>query len=162
MDTLRMVQEFHNTFGISIPETPTLEPLPPLAQRKLAQVIHMMKQVSTVCHVFAENHRGTPAGTYFIRLQLIQEELMEFAEGIFNGDIVESLDALGDLQYVVDGSFLTLGLGDLKLPAVAEIHRSNMTKLDEEGKPVLNSAGRVVKGPNYEPPNLAPLLEKKD
>lgn len=63
-----------------------------------------------------------------LRVALIQEELNELKEAIEAGDVVESLDALGDLQYVVSGSILEFGMEDIFLDAFAEIHRSNMSK----------------------------------
>lgn len=112
---------------------------------------------------FNIENRETPGipdkRTCLIRLQLLQEELGELAHGLASGDVVECLDALGDLQYVLDGTFLALGLDKYKMEAVREIHRSNMTKLGDDGKPILNEAGRVVKSSNYEPPNLKKLLE---
>jgi len=159
---LQMVREFHETFNCSIAPEPVIPHMSPLALRKLAQLRHMMHQAATVALIFAENHRDDPAGLVFIRLQLIQEELTELAEAIEANNIVGALDALGDIDYVVSGAYLTLGLQDLRLPAVTEIHRSNMTKLGEDGKPIRNPAGRVVKGPNYQKPNLAQLFDKKD
>ena len=93
-----------------------------------------------------------------IRLQLCQEELAELAQGIINRDIVECLDALTDMSYVCDGTYLTLGLGHYKLAAYAEVHASNMSKLGPDGKPILCDAGRVVKGPNYVKPDLSGVL----
>lgn len=110
----------------------------------------------------ASANSGLPGGSLLlIRLQLIQEELAELAAGMISRDIVECLDALGDLSYVVDGTYLTLGLDHHKLPAILEIHRSNMTKLGEDGKPIISEAGRVVKGPNYQPPDLRAVLEQE-
>lgn len=109
----------------------------------------------------ASRDSGIPGGSLLlIRLQLIQEELAELAAAFIARDIVETLDALGDLSYVVDGTYLTTGLAPFKLAAIREIHRSNMTKLGEDGKPILSDAGRVVKGPNYERPDLAALLKE--
>lgn len=63
-----------------------------------------------------------------LRVALIQEELDELKEAIEAGDLLESLDALGDLQYVVSGSVLEFGMEDVFIDAFAEIHRSNMSK----------------------------------
>lgn len=93
-----------------------------------------------------------------IRLQLCQEELAELAEAMAQRDIVECLDALTDMTYVTDGAYLTLGLGHYKLAALAEVHASNMSKLGEDGRPIISDAGRVVKGPNYQPPDLRGVL----
>lgn len=94
----------------------------------------------------------------FIRLQLCQEELAELAEAMLERDIIGCLDALTDMTYVADGTYLTLGLGHYKLAALAEVHSSNMSKLGEDGKPIISEAGRVVKGPNYRRPDLKSVL----
>lgn len=96
--------------------------------------------------------------TLLLRLHLLQEELGELAGAMAAGNMVECLDALSDLQYVLDGCYLALGLQDVKDHAFVEVHRSNMTKF-VDGKAVLNDFGRVVKGPGYEPPRLQRLLE---
>ena len=91
-----------------------------------------------------------------LRIRLIAEELAEYSEALFAGDLVEIADALGDLSYVVNGAALVHGID---LPSVVEeIHRSNMTKLGADGKPVRREDGKILKGPNYEPPNLRPIL----
>ncbi|QIG76465.1 putative NTP pyrophosphohydrolase protein [Rhizobium phage RHph_I72] len=103
--------------------------------------------------------RGDEAGALLlIRLQLCQEELAELADAMAKRDIVGCLDALVDMSYVGDGTYLSLGLGPYKLAGYAEVHRSNMSKLDNEGKPIISDAGRVIKGPNYSKPDLASVL----
>lgn len=97
------------------------------------------------------------------RVRLLQEELDELKEALADGDIVETLDALTDLQYVLDGAFLSLGLHPVKETAFAEVHRSNMSKLGADGKPILReSDGKVLKGPNYFKPDLSQFITKKD
>ncbi len=91
-----------------------------------------------------------------LRLDLIEEELAELKHALAVGDIVETADALGDLVYVVEGMALVLGI-DLP-PVIQEIHRSNLTKLDENGNVIYSPAGKVLKGPHYETPNLKPIL----
>ncbi len=79
-----------------------------------------------------------------------------------NNDIVETLDALIDLQYVLDGAFLSFGLHDVKEIAFAEVHRSNMSKLGEDGKPIRReSDGKVMKGPNYFVPDMSQFIKSK-
>jgi predicted HAD superfamily Cof-like phosphohydrolase len=71
-------------------------------------------------------------------------------------NVVAAADALGDLEYVVNG--MALGMG-IPLPeVVAEIHRSNMTKLGEDGKPIYREDGKILKGPGYEEPQLLKVL----
>ncbi len=92
-----------------------------------------------------------------LRLELIEEELGEYKQAVSNRDIVEIADALGDLLYVVYGAAAEHGLPIDHI--VDEIHRSNMTKLDEDGNPIYRSDGKVLKGPNFELPKLKKLLE---
>lgn len=95
-----------------------------------------------------------------LRINLLAEELDELKEALKNNDPVEALDALIDLQYVLDGAFLSLGLHDVKEAAFAEVHRSNMSKLGEDGKPIRReSDGKVMKGPNYFTPDLAQFVK---
>ena len=96
------------------------------------------------------------------RISLLQEELDELKEALADNDPVETLDALIDIQYVLDGAFLSLGFHGVKTQAFEEVQRSNMSKLGEDGKPILReSDGKVMKGPNYFKPNLAKFIKVK-
>lgn len=88
------------------------------------------------------------------RIALLKEELQELEDAIASKDNVEILDALTDLQYVLDGTYIVFGLADLKDAAFREVHASNMSKLGADGKPIYREDGKVLKGPNYRPPNL--------
>ena len=95
-----------------------------------------------------------------LRINLIAEELDELKEALKSGDVVETLDALIDLQYVLDGAFLSFGLHDVKEAAFAEVHRSNMSKLGDDGKPIRReSDGKVMKGPNYFVPDMSQFIK---
>jgi len=87
-----------------------------------------------------------------LRYDLIKEELDEFSSAIKDKDIVEVADALTDLLYVVYGAGHSWGINLDK--CFAEVQRSNMSKLGEDGKPIFNENGKVMKGPNYSKPNL--------
>lgn len=92
----------------------------------------------------------------WLRHGLIREELSEFADALYDEDIVAAADALGDLLYVVYGAALEFGID---IHAVFdEIHRSNMSKLGPDGKPVLREDGKVLKGPYYRKPNIEAIL----
>lgn len=93
------------------------------------------------------------------RISLIQEELDELKEALDARDEVEVLDALCDLQYVLDGAFIALGFHVFKEDALEEVHRSNMSKLFEDG-PRYNEKGKVIKGPNFSLPDLKSVLTK--
>jgi len=87
-----------------------------------------------------------------LRYDLIKEELDELQEAIKEKNIIEVADALTDLLYVVYGAGHAFGINLDK--CFAEVQRSNMSKLDNDGKPIYNEKGKVMKGPNYSKPNL--------
>ena len=91
-----------------------------------------------------------------LRVDLIEEELNELKEAIKNNDIVEVADALTDILYVTYGAGHSFGVNLDK--CFDEVQRSNMSKLGEDGKPIYNDSGKVMKGPNYFAPNLKKLL----
>ena len=94
-----------------------------------------------------------PADTSIaLRISLLDEELDELRDAIAELDIVGVADALGDILYVAYGAGHTFGI-DLDR-VFAEIHRSNMSKLGSDGKPIRRDDGKVLKGPNYSPPDL--------
>ena len=125
-DTLKCVQEFHESFDLPVKAHPDI----------------------------------SDPKTNMLRINLIAEELEELQEALAAGDIVEVLDALTDLQYVLDGAYLSFGLQDVKHAAFEEVHRSNMSKLGADGKPVRReSDGKVLKGPDYFKPDLSKFIE---
>lgn len=99
-----------------------------------------------------------PADRVEMRLSILEEEVGELREAVERGDMVEVLDALCDIQYVLDGNFLEFGLHQLKEAAFSEVHASNMSKLGEDGQPILREDGKVLKGPEFFRPDLAQFL----
>ena len=91
-----------------------------------------------------------------LRYNLIKEELNELKDAIDKKDIVEVADALTDILYVTYGAGHAFGI-DLD-KCFEEVQNSNMSKLDENGKPIYNDAGKVMKGPNYFKPNLSKFV----
>jgi predicted HAD superfamily Cof-like phosphohydrolase len=97
-----------------------------------------------------------------LRVALLEEEVAELKAALEQGDMVEVLDALTDIQYVLDGAYLSFGMSHLKEPAFAEVQRSNMSKLGEDGHPIRReSDGKVMKGPNYSAPDIAQFFDDK-
>ncbi|MBO9452194.1 nucleoside triphosphate pyrophosphohydrolase family protein [Tropicibacter sp. R16_0] len=94
-----------------------------------------------------------------MRLAILEEEVAELRAAVEAGDLVEVLDALCDIQYVLDGTFLEFGLHGLKHDAMAEVHASNMSKLGADGRPVLREDGKVLKGPAFRRPDLLRVLQ---
>lgn len=98
-----------------------------------------------------------------LRTVLIEEEFRELGDELWNislqGKISPNLLKEGaDLLYVILGTFVSLGLGDELVEAFKRVHESNMSKLDENGKPLYREDGKVMKGLNYKPPNLEDLI----
>ena len=91
-----------------------------------------------------------------LRSALIEEELSELKEAVKNKDISEVADALTDILYVTYGAGHAYGI-DLD-KCFDEVQNSNMSKLDENGKPIYNESGKVMKGPNYFKPNLSQFV----
>ena len=91
-----------------------------------------------------------------LRIDLIKEELNELKEAMDNKDLLEVADALTDILYVVYGAGHAFGI-DLDM-CFDEVQNSNMSKLDKNGKPIYNEAGKVMKGPNYFKPKLSKFV----
>ena len=98
--------------------------------------------------------------TIDLRFRLMEEENLEYLEAAKNNDIVEIADALGDILYILCGTILAHGLQHKIVEVVNEIQRSNMSKLDVNGKPVFREDGKILKGPNYFKPKIKEILEK--
>lgn len=91
-----------------------------------------------------------------LRLELIEEEVQELKDGFENRNMLAIADALTDILYVVYGAGHAFGI-DLD-DCFHEVHRSNMTKLGPDGRPLYREDGKVLKGPNYEEPNLGQFI----
>ena len=91
-----------------------------------------------------------------LRYDLIKEELEELKVAMENKDLLEVADALTDILYVTYGAGHAFGI-DLD-QCFDEVQNSNMSKLDENGKPIYNEAGKIMKGPKYFKPNLNKFL----
>ena len=91
-----------------------------------------------------------------LRIDLIKEELEELKEAINNKDLLEVADALTDILYVTYGAGHAFGI-DLD-KCFEEVQNSNMSKLDENGRPIYSESGKVMKGPNYFKPDLSKFV----
>ena len=91
-----------------------------------------------------------------LRIDLIKEELDELTSAMKEKDLTEVADALTDILYVTYGAGHALGINLDK--CFDEVQSSNMSKLGEDGKPIYNEAGKVMKGPNYFKPDLSKFL----
>ena len=93
-----------------------------------------------------------------LRYNLMKEENEEYLEAVKNGDLVEIADALGDMLYILCGTINAHGLQEKIAPIFEEIQRSNMSKLDANGKPIYREDGKVLKSELYFRPDIASIL----
>jgi predicted HAD superfamily Cof-like phosphohydrolase len=91
-----------------------------------------------------------------LRVALLEEEVAEFVTASKRGDLVGIADALADIVYVAYGTALTYGI-DLDA-VLQEVHRSNMSKLGSDGKPLIRDDGKVLKSERYFPPDIESVL----
>ena len=92
-----------------------------------------------------------------LRINLISEELEELKDAIKNNDLKETIDALTDILYVTYGAGHAFGVYLDK--CFEEVQNSNMSKLGDDGKPIYNESGKVMKGPNYFKPDLLKFIK---
>ena len=93
-----------------------------------------------------------------LRYNLIKEELDEFGEAVKNKDLKEVADSLTDILYVTYGAGHAFGINLDE--CFEEVQKSNMSKLGEDGKPIYNEQGKVMKGPKYFKPDLSKFIKK--
>ncbi len=117
-------------------------------------------KVGTFMKTFGQEVKTKPAFSTDkinkLRLDLIKEELSELTEAMNNKDLLEVADALTDILYVTYGAGHAFGINLDK--CFEEVQNSNMSKLDENGKPIYNEHGKVMKGPNYFKPDLSKFV----
>ena len=117
-------------------------------------------KVKTFMNTYGQEVKNTPkfpdSKIVELRIALIQEELNELKEAINNNDIIEVADALTDILYVTYGAGHSFGV-DLD-SCFNEVQNSNMSKLGDDGKPIYNESGKVMKGPNYFKPNIKKII----
>lgn len=101
-----------------------------------------------------------PEAEWRMRHEIMREENDEYLSACQSGDKVEIADALGDMLYVLCGTMLAHGMQDKIEEVVSEIHRSNMSKLGPDGKPIVREDGKVLKGPGFFRPDLVSILNK--
>ena len=118
-------------------------------------------KVGTFMKTFGQEVKDKPAFSTDkinkLRIDLIKEELAELTEAMKNNDLLEVADALTDILYVTYGAGHAFGI-DLD-KCFEEVQNSNMSKLDENGKPIYNESGKVMKGPKYFKPDLSKFVD---
>ena len=126
---------------------------------------HIIKHVENFHDSFGilNNYQPTTAlseDEITLRYNLMKEENEEYLEAAKNNDIVEIADALGDQLYILCGTILKHGLQHKIEEVFEEIQRSNMSKLDGNGKPIFREDGKILKSDNYFKPNIKSVLDK--
>ena len=118
------------------------------------------KKVGTFMKTFGQEVKIKPSFSTDkinkLRVDLIKEELEELTEAMNNKDLLETADALTDILYVTYGAGHAFGINLDK--CFDEVQNSNMSKLNENGEPIYNESGKVMKGPNYFKPNLTKFV----
>ena len=101
----------------------------------------------------------SPEDMIELRIKLLREEVEEYAEAARAGDMVEVLDALADIGYILAGTIINHGMQHIYDDALNEVHRSNMAK-SVDGKVIRREDGKVLKPEGWQPPQLAQFLEE--
>ncbi len=132
---------------------------------KTPLLIGKINSVKEFHEVFGIGSREVPEGLieekdYMLRYNLMKEENEEYLDACKKGDLVEIADALGDKMYILFGTILKHGLQHKIEEVFDEIHRSNMSKLDEKGQPIYREDGKILKSSLYFRPDIKSVLEK--
>lgn len=128
-------------------------------------LLSKINSVAEFHDVFKIGNRISPEGNipeseYMLRFNLLKEENEEYLEACKNGDLTEIADALGDQLYILFGTILRHGLQYKIEEVFDEIHRSNMSKLDDNGQPIFREDGKILKSEKYFKPDIKAILEK--
>ena len=127
----------------------------------LSETINMVKEFH---EAFKIGNEEQPIGKidekdYLLRYKLMREENEEYLEAAQNGDLVEIVDACGDMLYILCGTMLKHGLQSKIEEVFREIQSSNMSKLDANGEPIYREDGKVLKSELYFKPDIKTILE---
>jgi predicted HAD superfamily Cof-like phosphohydrolase len=124
-----------------------------------------LKAVETFHNAFGQENGKYPRPLdeheFNLRHSLMQEENDEYLEACFKNSLIEIADALGDQLYILCGTILRHGMQHIIEDVFNEIQASNMSKLGDDGKPVLREDGKILKGPGYFRPDLSKFIEIK-
>lgn len=130
----------------------------------MQELLEKLKEFNSTFEVpFSETQVIPHRDDAMLRFKLMNEENIEYKDAVQKETDeekkVEALDALVDMQYILLGTIIQWGFQEVFIDAFNEVHRSNMSKLDENGKPVIREDGKILKGPNYFPPNLGQFVK---
>jgi predicted HAD superfamily Cof-like phosphohydrolase len=135
-----------------------------MEKKHLLTLADTIDAVAEFHNAFKITNRHTPTASlsekeYTLRFNLMKEENEEYLEAAKNGDLVEIADALGDQLYILCGTLNAHGLQHKIAEVFLEIHRSNMSKLDENGQPIYREDGKVMKSDRYFKPDIKKVLD---
>lgn len=124
------------------------------------EIIDQVAAFQTAFHLVNESApiAQIPDGQKRLRFDLMKEENEEYLDAASEDNLVEIADALGDQLYILCGTILRHGLQDKIVEVFEEIHRSNMSKLDENGQAIYREDGKVLKSKLYSKPNIKAIL----
>ena len=128
-------------------------------------LLETLEKVKEFHATFGLEYHEEPVATvneriFELRHRLMQEENDEYLEAAAEGNLTMIADALGDKLYILCGTIIAHGLQHKIVEVFNEIHRSNMSKLDDEGKPIYREDGKIMKSTNYFLPDIKSVLEK--
>lgn len=122
-----------------------------------------IKQVEEFTKAFKIEYADKPTlisqDDYELRYDLMDEENVEYSDACEEENLIEIADALGDQLYILLGTILKHGMQHKIEEVFDEIQRSNMSKLDENGEPILREDGKILKGKNYSKPDLSKIIK---
>lgn len=125
-------------------------------KKQIEQVLEFHKKFNIP---FSEKLQSIELTLAALRINLIEEEAREVKDAIYYEGAEQITKELCDLLYVTYGTIVTFGLQDKIEECFDEVHRSNMSKLGKDGKPVYREDGKLLKGDNYSPANIKPILD---
>ena len=124
---------------------------------------HCIQAVETFHNAFGISNEYSPNATilekdFILRYSLMKEENEEYLQAAKEGDLIEIADAVGDMLYILCGTILKHGLQDKIADIFEEIQKSNMSKLDKNGRPIHREDGKVLKSDLYFKPDIKRVL----
>ena len=150
---LQKQAEFHEAFGHPVNEAPGFTD--DLSDSEALMVQGAAKMLERLVEFSKHGVVGT--SRRMLRIALLAEEVAEYMNAEVENDLVAVADGLADIEVIADGTALEHGI---PLDHVREeIHRSNMSKLGADGKPIHDGRGKIMKGPNYQPPRIGDIIE---
>lgn len=134
-----------------------------LRMKNNLKLSHCIQAVETFHNAFGISNEYSPNATilekdFILRYSLMKEENEEYLQAAKEGDLTEIADAVGDMLYILCGTILKHGLQDKIADVFEEIQRSNMSKLDKNGKPIYREDGKVLKSELYFKPDIKRIL----